>query len=241
MNTRTVLAVTFAGLAACGSSNPGDTTGTTGPTGSTGPGQAAVNVQLQGSGAVDVVTQTGAQTCQGSCTTQVVQGSTVLLVPHAGNGFSFQGFQGNLCNGSAVQGSNDCNLTVNGDLTVIIMFQALPPPPPSQQTLAVNRTGNGVCVVVATSIGLDCGTDCQRDVAAGLHRLERRLRRLQGSHLHRQDGSEPDRVRALHEDRLRRGSVIGRPPGHPGRARVRAPGVTCGRARAGPARAAPSA
>jgi hypothetical protein len=167
MNTRTVLAVTFAGLAACGSSNPGDTTGTTGPTGSTGPGQAAVNVQLQGSGAVDVVTQTGAQTCQGSCTTQVVQGSTVLLVPHAGNGFSFQGFQGNLCNGSAVQGSNDCNLTVNGDLTVIIMFQALPPPPPSQQTLAVNRTGNGVCVVVATSIGLDCGTDCQRDVAAG--------------------------------------------------------------------------
>jgi hypothetical protein len=125
-----------------------------------------VNVELQGSGAVDLVSPSGAQTCQGSCTTQVVQGSSVLLVPHPGDGFTFQGFQGNLCNGSAVQGSNDCNLVVNGNLTIVVVFVAVPPPPPTKHTLVVNRTGNGVCVVVATAVGLECGTDCQKECDA---------------------------------------------------------------------------
>lgn len=176
---RVALALATSVVVACGGSTSASTgTGASGPTGSTGPSgpvsspapspsppsMAAVNVDLQGSGAVDVISNTGVQSCNGSCVTQVVQGSTVLLIPHPGDGFTFQGFQGNLCNGSAVQGSNDCNLTVNGNLTIVVAFVAVPTPPPSKHTLVVNRTGNGICVVVATSVGLDCGTDCQRDV-----------------------------------------------------------------------------
>ncbi len=183
MSTRAAFAV-ISVLLACGASDPGNPTksGSTGTSGGSGPGspsptppapsptpspqQAAVSVDIQGSGGVDVVSPAGTQTCNGSCVAQIVQGSTILLVPHPGDGFAFSGFQGNLCNASAVQGSNDCNIIVNGNLTIVVVFVAIPAPPPSKHTLVVNRTGNGLCEVVAVAVGLDCGTDCQKECDA---------------------------------------------------------------------------
>jgi hypothetical protein len=98
----------------------------------------------------------------------VPQGGTVLLVPHPADGFVFQGFGGNVCNGSQVQGSNDCNVTISGPITIQVTFTQVASPPPSKVTLNVNRTGNGVCTVFGPAdSGINCGTSCTADFDVG--------------------------------------------------------------------------
>lgn len=164
----TVLSLGLAcGAGSSGSSSPPGPSQPPTPTPPTPPQTETLSLDLTGQGTADVVTQGGTSSCQGSCTVQVTSGSSALIVAHPGDGFVFQGF-GNVCSGAAVRGSGDCNVTVNGPVTVNVVFNQVATPPPSKATLAVNRTGNGQCSVVSTGVGLDCGTTCQVNVDLGV-------------------------------------------------------------------------
>jgi Divergent InlB B-repeat domain len=119
-----------------------------------------LNLSLSGPGSAEVRTSKDQSVCSGSCTVQIENGSTVLIVPHPEGGSTFTGFAGD-CSGIA-----DCSLIVNSTINVTINFASPPPPPPKKHVLSVTRTGNGVCTVTADAIGIDCGSHCQENADA---------------------------------------------------------------------------
>jgi List-Bact-rpt repeat protein len=152
-----LVAMACGGASSVTTTTPSPTPSPTPPAASTSP----LNLSLSGPGTAEVRTSKDQSVCSGSCTVQVENGATVLIVAHPQNGATFEGFAGD-CSGIA-----DCSLIVNSTINVTINFAAPPPPPPKQHVLSVTRTGNGTCTVKADAFGIDCGSDCQRDVDDG--------------------------------------------------------------------------
>jgi hypothetical protein len=95
--------------------------------------------------------------CGARCAATFAHGTTVTLTVRAADGSVFRGWSGGGCSGT-----EDCEVTLDGDRRVIARF-ALREIPPGTETLSVRRSGKGRGDVTSDPSGIDCGLTCKAD------------------------------------------------------------------------------
>lgn len=111
--------------------------------------QYTVTTSMTGSGSI--ISSPSGIVCQPACSDIFDKGISVTLTAVPGSGLSFGDWSGD-CSGSGA-----CNLSINGNKTVIARFGYL---------LTVNKTGAGTGTVTASAVpggtpnGLNCGPTC---------------------------------------------------------------------------------
>ena len=92
---------------------------------------------------------------EGTCTTSVGQGSTVLLVATPDQGNRFLNWTGGPCAGRT---TTSCSFTMTANTSVTALFRGA-------TFVQVLRDGNGAGTV--TGPGLSCGADCFESIFTG--------------------------------------------------------------------------
>ena len=115
----------------------------------TAPTEHDLSIDIIGTG---TVTGNGIS-CSSDCIETVEAGSTVDLTASAPDGWTFTGWSGD-CNGS-----DGCNLTMNGDRRVTATFEeTVTTPPPPDPTLSIRVEGSGSGSV--SGYGSSCTSEC---------------------------------------------------------------------------------
>ena len=113
-----------------------------------------LNIAKTGSGSGTVTSGSAGINCGGDCTESYPAGTVVTLTAAPTAGSSFTAWTG-----ADTSTGTTCTVTMNGNKTVGASF-TLP-----NYTLTVSRAGTGGGTVTAT--GLNCGSDCTAEYAAG--------------------------------------------------------------------------
>ncbi|MBI3897586.1 MAG: InlB B-repeat-containing protein [Gammaproteobacteria bacterium] len=121
-----------------------------------------LSVNVSGSGTV-TSSPTGIN-CGTDCDDTYPAGTVFTLTAKPATGYTFQGWSGA---GISCPGTGTCQVLMTSARTVTATFvQGTPPPPPTANyTLNVNRAGSGT--VTSAPAGINCGSDCSENYAAG--------------------------------------------------------------------------
>ena len=140
----------------------GVTTGSgsvTGPTGSTAPVQYTLATTVAGTGTVTITpaSSAGIACATASCSNAFDTGTSLTLTAAPASGYTFSGWSGGTCAGSAT-----CAITMSGDKTATATFVAVVP----KVTLTVATSGAGSVAGTNVSCSSGAGT-CQTSVNQG--------------------------------------------------------------------------
>jgi hypothetical protein len=122
--------------------------------------QHMLTVAPTGEGVVSGGPISGCSEGGGTCSGLVNEGSTVILTATPETGWKVKTGSWTNC---TVVGANQCEATVESDLTVEVAFEES-----SEVTLAVFKGGNGAGTVISHPAGINCGTEpCEASFEEG--------------------------------------------------------------------------
>ena len=102
-----------------------------------------------------VTSSPGGINCGSDCREPYTQGTEVTLTATPSSGYTFAGWTGTSCSGTA-----PCKVTMDAARQVTATFTAVP-----KYTLTVTRSGKGS--VTSDPPGIACGKDCRENYASG--------------------------------------------------------------------------
>ena len=127
----------------------------------TPPAQFALNVTVNGDGAV--TSDPIGIDCPGDCSQSYDDGTDVTLMADPDPGSTFAGW-GGACSGTATE----CTVDMTQARSVTATFNTAPaPPPPTTHTLTVAKSGTGAGTVTSSPSGISCGSDCSQGYTVG--------------------------------------------------------------------------
>jgi hypothetical protein len=116
-----------------------------------------VTVEKTGTGQGTVTASPGPILCGAICSGEFITGSQPTLTATPAKGSVFTRFSGGGCTGTG-----PCTPTVKKATTIKAVFTLT-----GQRDLSVTRNGSGTGTVTAKAAGIECGTACSSQVAAG--------------------------------------------------------------------------
>lgn len=121
--------------------------------------EVTLTVGLPGAGSGTVTSTPAGINCPTDCTGTYTTGTPVTLTAVPAAGFTFRGFSGGNCSGTA-----PCTVTLVDDTTVTATFD---PIPSGMVSLMAAGAGLGSGTVTSVPLGIDCGADCAEAYATG--------------------------------------------------------------------------
>jgi phospholipase C len=116
-----------------------------------------LQVTITPSGSGTVTSNPSGINCPGTCSASFASNTAVTLTASAGNGYSFNGWSGGGCTGTAT-----CQVTLTSATSVVATFSAVP-----SSSLTVTMSGPGTGTVTSNPSGISCPTTCSASFANG--------------------------------------------------------------------------